>query len=194
MSCRSPAGSERGRLPPPLFGDQRQDRWGGSHQCGLPHCACVRLSEAPLSQLASAKVKDFARRKTDRRSNAMEVKRLKVSGADGGVWSQEACGKPRTSPRNLSATKCVILQKLFLFFFSNLLVWLSHQSEGKQLLSHCVCLFVFATYRKVNGVCRVNIFLSSSFVCDICDYAQLQTVMFAFSSCSFGLHPEKTLY
>lgn len=48
-------------------------------------------------------------------------------------------------------------------------------------------------------VYAVNIFLSSSFVeelsvCDTCDYEQLQTVMLPFSSCSFGLHPEKTLY
>lgn len=28
-------------------------------------------------------------------------------------------------------------------------------------------------------------------MCGTCDYEQLQTVMLAFSSCSFGLHPQK---
>lgn len=58
-------------------------------------------------------------------------------------------------------------------------------------LSHCVCLHLPPTGRFM-VYCRVNIFLSSSFVeelsvCDTCDYEQLQTVTLAFSSCSLWL-------
>lgn len=74
-------------------------------------------------------------------------------------------------------------------------MWLSHQSLRENNFCHIVFVCI-CHHGKVNGVCRVNIFLSSSFVeelsvCDTCDYEQLQTVMLAFSSCSFGLHPEK---